>query len=45
MNQNKLAPMSLTESQRKWLESEAARTGNSIASIVRGLIQEKLEAK
>tara|TARA_R110002074_G_scaffold105666_1_gene228234 strand:+ start:228 stop:641 length:414 start_codon:yes stop_codon:yes gene_type:complete len=32
-----------TEKQRKWLDEEKKRTGNSEASIVRGLIQEKIE--
>lgn len=32
-----------TEGQRKWLDNEAKRTGNSEASIIRGLIQEKVD--
>lgn len=38
-----LAPLLLTEDQMKWIESEVARTGNSIASTVRGVIQSKIE--
>lgn len=38
-----LAPLLLTEEQMKWIESEVARTGNSIASTVRGVIQSNIE--
>jgi len=27
----------------KWVEEEAARTGNSMASVIRGLVQGKVE--
>lgn len=40
-----LAPLLLTEEQMKWIESEVARTGNSIASTVRGVIQARMESK
>lgn len=32
-----------TENQREWLDKEKKRTGNSESSIIRGLIQEKVE--
>lgn len=32
-----------TEKQREWLNAEKKRTGNSESSIIRGLIQEKVE--
>jgi hypothetical protein len=37
-----LAPTKITEAQRKWLETEKKRTGNQFATIVRNLIQEKI---
>jgi len=43
MKQKLLAPIRTTEAQRKWLEEEAARTGNSFAAIVRGLIQANIK--
>jgi len=42
-NKKMLAPLLLTEDQMKWIEGEVARTGNSIASTVRGVIQSKIE--
>ncbi len=33
----------VTENQRKWIDSEIKRTGNSESSIIRSLIQEKVE--
>ena len=35
----------VTENQRSWIDSEMKRTGNSESSIIRSLIQEKLEKK
>lgn len=35
----------VTENQRNWINSEMKRTGNSESSIIRSLIQEKLEKK
>lgn len=43
--QKMMAPMRLTEQQMKWVETEAARTGGSMAAVIRGLVQEKLEGK
>ena len=39
MKPKKMSPIKVTESQREWLENEQERTGNSMASIIRGLIQ------
>lgn len=44
-NKKMLAPLLLTEEQMKWIESEVSRTGNSIASTVRGVIQARVEEK
>ena len=43
--QKMMAPIRLTEQQMKWLEVEAARTGNSMASVIRGLVQKMVEGK
>lgn len=40
-----MAPVRFTEQQMKWIESEAARTGNSMAAVVRGLVQKAAEKK
>lgn len=40
-----MAPVKFTEQQMKWIETEAARTGNSMAAVVRGLVQSKVEGK
>ena len=40
-----MAPIRLTEQQMKWLEGEASRTGNSMASVIRGLVQKMVEGK
>jgi hypothetical protein len=40
-----MAPVRLTEQQMKWVEEEATRTGNSMAAVVRGLVQEVMEKK
>ena len=43
---NKPIPViQVTENQRKWIDSEIKRTGNSESSIIRSLIQEKVEKK
>ena len=39
----KLSPIQLTDPQREWLTSETQRTGNSQASIIRTLVQEKAD--
>ena len=41
----KISPVQPTKAQREWLEEEAKRTGNSIATVVRALIQEKISQK
>jgi hypothetical protein len=38
-----LAPVRVTPKQRKWLEEERKRTGNTFAVIIRNLIQEKIK--
>ena len=43
--QKMMAPIRLTEQQMKWLECEASRTGNSMASVIRGLVQKMVEGK
>ncbi len=40
-----MAPVRLTDQQMKWVEEEAAKTGNSMAAVIRGLVQMKLESK
>ena len=37
-----LSPIRITEAQRKWLEAEQERTGNTFAVLIRNLIQEKI---
>jgi len=39
MSKSRLAPMTVTLEQRTWLNSQSEKTSESIASIVRGLIQ------
>lgn len=34
-----------TDNQKKWLKEMNERTGESVASIIRGLIQEKIDNK
>ena len=41
--QKMMAPVRLTDQQMKWLEREAARTGNSMASVIRSLVQRMVE--
>lgn len=45
MKEKLLAPMKITKDQRAWLESEQKRTGNSIAVIIRTLIQDKIKQR
>jgi len=42
MSTELLSPIRITEAQRKALEVEKKRTGNTFAVIVRNLIQEQL---
>jgi predicted DNA-binding protein len=37
-----LPPVRLTKHQREWLEEESKRTGNTLAVLVRNLIQEQI---
>lgn len=43
MSVKKLPVIPLTADQRKWLEMESARTLDSLAGVVRKLIQEQVE--
>ena len=36
-----LAPILVTAAQREWLDKEVVETGNSIAAVIRNLIQEQ----
>jgi predicted DNA-binding protein len=40
-----LAPIRITPDQKKWLEAEQKRTGNTAAVIIRGLISSQIEKK
>jgi hypothetical protein len=42
MSSKMLAPITLRPDQREWLAEEKERTGESFATIVRGLLQEKV---
>lgn len=42
MKTNKLHVIDVSDSQKEWLEGEKKRTKGTYASIVRGLIQEKI---
>ena len=42
MKMIRMAPIHITKQQRKWLEAEQKKTGNAFATIIRGLLQEKL---
>jgi len=42
MRVKKIAPIQPTKDQREWLEWESVKTGESHASIIRKLIQEKI---
>lgn len=39
----KIAPFTITKKQREWVENEMKRTGESQASVMRKLIQDKLD--
>ena len=41
----KLSVLTVTKDQRNWLNKETARTGETIATVQRGLIQEKIQAE
>ena len=41
--QRRIAPFGATDEQGEWLENEAKRTGDSQASIMRKLIQERID--
>lgn len=45
MNKKQLAPITVTGPQREWLEKEKQRTGNAFSTIMRNLIQEKVNAE
>ena len=40
----KIPTFTPTKAQRDWLEQEKQRTGNTFASIIRTLIQKKVDA-
>lgn len=42
MKKKLMAPVRLTDQQMKWVEEEAAKTGNSMAAVIRGLVQERV---
>lgn len=39
---SRIAPVTITKAQRKWLEDERERTGHAFSVIVRDLIQDKI---
>ena len=39
-----MAPMKLTVTQTEWIENESLRTGNPKTTIIRNLIQEKVDS-
>lgn len=41
--QERIAPFGATKEQKEWLDKESARTGDSQASIMRKLIQERID--
>jgi hypothetical protein len=45
MKKKVMAPVRLTDHQMDWVEKESLRTGDSMASVIRKLIQEKVEEK
>ena len=45
MKAKPLAPIAITDNQRKWLEDEKKKTGNTFAVLVRNLIQDKISEK
>jgi len=38
----KLAPQRITKDQREWLETRSIKTGNTIAAVIRILIQNEI---
>lgn len=40
-----IAKFKPTEAQRDWVDNECKRTGESTATVMRRLIQEKIDAK
>ncbi len=38
-----IAPIKATDAQNEWLAKEKKRTGNTIAAIIRNLIQDRIE--
>lgn len=44
MADKRLATQGITDDQEEWIKKESKRTGESIATVVRALIQEKVEA-
>jgi len=44
MDSKKLASQDITKAQRRWLNAESKKTGLPITIIIRGLIQEKVDA-
>lgn len=45
MDNKMLAPMKITKEQRKWIEEEQKRTGNTAAGVIRSLIQKQVDDK
>ena len=43
MKQKKLTPTNVTNEQHEWLQAEKERTGNGVAAILRGLIQDRMK--
>jgi hypothetical protein len=43
MTAKKIAPFDVTEEQRKWVDNECALTKESQATVMRKLIQEKVD--
>jgi hypothetical protein len=41
----KMAPFEVTKAQRAWLEKEKAKTSESFATIIRKLLQDKVDKK
>lgn len=39
----KLSPQKISEAQHKWLMDEKIRTGQTVAAIIRNLIQDKID--
>lgn len=41
----KIPTFTPTKQQRKWIEKEKLKTGNSFSTILKGLIQQAMESK